>query len=322
MINFYATSKGGEEQPMTITSDGSSVSNNATTDNSQDRSRMLRAALAYAQRLNWKVFPLHHIENERCSCGKPDCKNPGKHPRWKKGVIENGLKAATADEKKIRHFWTLWPEANIGIATGSASGFWVLDVDTKDGGPASLEELIDNYGELPETVEAITGSGGSHYLFKHVPGIQNQTSQIAKGLDIRGEGGYIVAAPSIHISGKTYEWELSGRPLEKSVQEAPEWLLALIRTNTGSKPTAKPVSHWATILQGVGNGQRNHSAASLTGYLLRKGLDPEIAFLLINGWNRGMNNPPMEDAELARTFISILNKEFNKAGGEIRIEYD
>lgn len=283
---------------------------------------MLRAALAYAQRLNWAVFPLHHLENGKCSCNNAECKNPGKHPRWKKGLIVNGLKSATTDEKTIREFWRLWPNASIGIATGSASGFWVLDVDTKDGGPESLEELIDSYGELPGTVEAITGSGGSHYLFKHEPGIQNQTSQVAKGLDVRGEGGYIVAAPSLHISGKRYEWELSGHPLETPVQEAPDWLLGLIRANTGSKHQAKPISHWTTILQGVGDGQRNHSAASLTGYLLRKGLDPEIAFLLVNGWNRGMNHPPMEDAELARTFISILTKENNRAGGEFKIEYD
>ncbi|WP_203332627.1 bifunctional DNA primase/polymerase [Planococcus beigongshangi] len=306
---------------MTITSDGSSVSKNNTTDNSLDRTKMLRAALAYAQRLNWKVFPVHYIENGRCSCGKSKCTNPGKHPQWAAGLIEDGVKSATSEEKKIRQFWGKWPKASIGIATGSASGIWVLDVDLKDNGPDSLEELINSYGELPETVEAITGGGGTHYFFKHVPGIQNQTSQIGKGLDVRGEGGYVLGSPSGHISGKNYEWELSGHPLEKSVQEAPEWLIALIRTNSGSKPTAKPVSHWTTILQGVGNGQRNHSAASLTGYLLRKGLDPEIAFLLINGWNRGMNNPPMDDAELARTFISILNKEI-KRSEVIRIEYD
>lgn len=305
---------------MTITSNNSILSNSHSNNNENKNSKMLRAALGYAQRLNWKVFPLHHIENGRCSCEKTDCKNPGKHPRWKKGLIENGLKAATSEEKRIRLFWALWPNANIGIATGSASGFWVLDVDTKDDGPASLEELTTAYGELPETVEAVTGSGGSHYLFIHKAGIQNQASQIAKGLDIRGEGGYIVASPSIHVSGKTYEWEVSGHPLETNVQEAPEWLLALIQANVGSKPTAKPVSHWTTILQGVGDGQRNHSAASLTGYLLRKNIDPEIAFLLLNGWNQ-LNDPPMEKTELARTFISILNKDLKRAE-VIRIEYD
>ncbi|MFC4714062.1 bifunctional DNA primase/polymerase [Planococcus dechangensis] len=307
---------------MTTTSDKSSLPKKSSDNNINNDSKMLRAALGYAQRLNFKVFPLHSIENGQCSCGKADCKNPGKHPRWKKGLIEHGLKAATSDTQKIRHFWTLWPNANIGIATGAASGFWVLDVDTKDDGPESLEQLIDSYGELPDTVQAITGSNGTHYLFTYREGIQNQASQIAKGLDIRGEGGYIVGSPSMHISGKRYEWEVSSHPLETAIQDAPEWLLALIQANAGSKPTAKPVSHWTTILSGVGDGQRNHSAASLTGYLLRKGLDPEIAFLLINGWNRGMNNPPMADAELARTFISILNKELNKSGGEIRIEYD
>src|SRR5690606_30697619 len=134
----------------------------------------------------------------------------------------------------------------------------------------SLEELVDNYGELPETVEAVTGSGGSHYLFTYKEGIQNQAGQIAKGLDIRGDGGYIVAAPSIHISGKSYEWEVSAHPLEKKVLEAPDWLIALIRASAGTKQTVKPTSHWTGILQGVGDGQRNHSAASLTGYLLRK----------------------------------------------------
>lgn len=169
-------------------------------------SRMLAAALAYAQRLGWPVFPCYHItEVGVCSCGKLDCEDAGKHPRIKRGFL-----AAALDADPLRQWWTQWPEANIGIPTGEASGFDVLDVDPRHGGEESLAELEAKQGRLPATIEAISGGGGRHVLFKHREGVRNATGFLP-GLDVRGEGGYVLVAPSNHHSGRQYAWELSSR---------------------------------------------------------------------------------------------------------------
>ncbi|MDJ0288209.1 MULTISPECIES: bifunctional DNA primase/polymerase [Bacillus] len=158
-----------------------------------------KAAIAYASKLNWSVFPLHTPNGKLCSCHNPNCQSVGKHPRTK-----NGLKAASTNLEVIREWWEKWPEANIAIATGQESGFVVLDVDPRHGGEGSLDLLKNQYGSLPNTIEAITGGGGRHILFKNPGQVKNKTN-ILPGLDVRGEGGYIVVSPSLHACGKRYE---------------------------------------------------------------------------------------------------------------------
>ena len=120
------------------------------------------------------------------------------------------------------------PDCNIGIATGAVSGFFVLDVDNKDGkdGEASLRELEAKHGLLPTTIEVITGEG-RHAWFRigEHGAIRNSAGTIAPGLDIRGDGGYVIAPPSIHPSGKRYEWSVDSND---EFAEAPEWLHELI----------------------------------------------------------------------------------------------
>jgi hypothetical protein len=182
----------------------------------------LEATLSCAGR-GWDVLPLHSIINGRCTCGSPDCDSPGKHPRTLHGVRD-----ATTDEATIRRWWQRWPDANIGIATGAGSGFFVLDVDPRHDADDSLADLERTHGPLPDTVESLTGSGGRHVLFRH-PGdhVPNKVG-IAPGLDIRGDGGYIVAPPSLHLSGRRYAWEVSRRPDHVPLAAAPGWLLDLI----------------------------------------------------------------------------------------------
>jgi hypothetical protein len=123
----------------------------------------------------------------------------------------HGYKDATRDETQIREWWTRWPEANIGIPTGAVSGCDVLDIDPRHGGEISLEELESQYGKLPETAEQLTGGGGRHLLFRHQEGVGCKVG-ILPGIDVRGDGGYILVAPSNHISGRRYAWEESSRP--------------------------------------------------------------------------------------------------------------
>jgi putative DNA primase/helicase len=101
-----------------------------------------------------------------------------------------------------------WPNANVGIATGSKSGTFVLDVDPRNGGDESLEALQQDIGELPETVTVRTESGGRHFYFQFgdTDTFRNSASKLGPGLDIRAEGGFVVAPPSLHISGNRYAW--------------------------------------------------------------------------------------------------------------------
>ena len=156
------------------------------------------AALGYVER-GWAVFPLYWIRDGACACGKGDCDSPGKHPR-----VPNGFKHATKDEDQVRRWWERWPDANIGIRTGAVSGIFVLDIDG-DTGDRSVAELQERFALLPDTKIVLTARG-CHLYFVH-PGrpIKNRTG-VVPHVDVRGDGGYVVAPPSDHHSGAIYRW--------------------------------------------------------------------------------------------------------------------
>jgi hypothetical protein len=182
----------------------------------------------------WHVLPLHSLDSVGlCSCREADCGSPAKHPRTKTGLTE-----ATTDPVVIRAWWGRWPEANIGVRTGAVSGIVVLDIDSYAGGDDGLAELVAAYGELPETMEAETGGGGRHLIYAH-PGetvdIRNKAG-LAPGVDVRGDGGYIVAPPSLHVSGALYRWSATMAPAP-----LPAWLIE--RPKPPRKATPMPVMH-------------------------------------------------------------------------------
>lgn len=191
----------------------------------------LAYALQYAA-LGWQVFPLHYINAGKCSCNT-ECKSPGKHP-----ILSGGFKQATLRKDVINKWWAQHPNANIGIRTGKESGIFVLDIDPKSGGNDSFDKLEQHYGKVPDDVFAITGSGGKHFVFRHPGIIGRSTTNLWPGIDTRGDGGYIVAAPSNHINGKEYFWDSEADPLNgATLKAAPEWLIKKL----GQKKTlAKP----------------------------------------------------------------------------------
>jgi hypothetical protein len=183
---------------------------------------MLEAALDYAAH-GWLVVPLHSVADGVCTCGDPGCTSAGKHPRTRTGLSE-----ASLDHAQIRLWWERWPASNVGIATGERSGIWVLDVDAK-GSPSGVESwaaLVAEHGQQ-ETQTAETGSGGAHVVYAWADGVRNRQGIRVDGertqIDVRGDGGYIVAPPSVHASGRRYQWVRQGRPAP-----APEWLLDLV----------------------------------------------------------------------------------------------
>jgi hypothetical protein len=256
----------------------------------------LESALQYV-RWGWPVFPCHTAENGLCSCDNPICHGKGKHPR-----TQHGFKDSTIDETRISRYWHRMPDANIGIATGEASGIVVLDVDG-DAGEESIADLQVKYGAIPETIEAITGSGGRHiYFAKPFVSIRNSESKIGPGLDIRGDGGYVIAPPSMHVCGAHYEWELSAHPDDIGLAEVPPWLLQLLgEAATASAPSAGlmtgaylPLGKAALefIALGAPEGSQRSRAVAATRNLLSNGRSiDEVSALVWRGLEASGNTP-------------------------------
>lgn len=163
----------------------------------------LEAALNYRNR-GWSVVAVHGVRNGRCTCSKgARCSSPGKHPigSWKE------YQQRHASEEEVRSWFRKHPHANVGIVTGEISGLVVLDIDGKEG----LENLAALNFEIPETFMVETGGGGQHHYFAYPPGgLSNSASKIAPKVDIRADGGFVVAPPSMHVSGRRYEWVKCG----------------------------------------------------------------------------------------------------------------
>ena len=173
----------------------------------------LGAALQYAQR-GWRVVPIL--------------------PGTKRPALNQWQDAATTSTAQINQWWKgSQSSCGVGIATGQASGIWVLDIDDRD----ALYELEREHGELPATLTSITGSGGEHQVYLWPADgrtIHNSASGFAPGIDVRGEGGQIVAPPTIHPNGNPYEWDEQCT----EIAAAPEWLLDLIcDKDTPTSPT-------------------------------------------------------------------------------------
>lgn len=252
--------------------------------------RMRRAALGLAAR-GLLVFP---------------CRPRGKAPLTARGCLD-----ATTEAGRIDSWWAVWPNANLAVATGAASGVFVIDVDD-DEGEASLRRLEDEHGALPATVEVITGRG--RHLYFRVPGkgqIRNSAGKLGEGLDVRGEHGYVMVPPSIHPSGRPYRWSVD---TAGTFADPPAWLVeSLVSTSKEGTPT--PPGEWRALVRaGVGQGQRNATAARLAGLLFRR-LDPLVAVELITCWNEVRCRPPLSQAELKRTLDSIAARELRRIGG-------
>ncbi len=167
-------------------------------------SRCGASALTYAQRRGWPVFPLWWPAGDRCACGKPDCDRPAKHPIGR--AAPHGLHDATTDPAVIRSWWSRWPYANVGLPTGRH--FDVIDVDGQDGLTGLAD--MDRAGYPPHILGmAETGRAIGWHLYVPVSGDTNKAGFLP-GLDYRSKGGYVVAPPSAHISGRRYTWCRAG----------------------------------------------------------------------------------------------------------------
>jgi hypothetical protein len=210
----------------------------------------------------------------------------------------------TADQ--ITAWWTQWPDANIGLVTGSASGLVVVDLDG-DGAEASFAERCG--GQLPETPRVRTARGWHLYFAHPADGIRVPTrAGVLPGVDVRGDGGFAIAPPSVHASGSPYAFERD----MVSLPPCPSWLYAEAEGST-TMPTAEsiatpspsiPSSGLATLTSGVPEGYRDSTAAQIAGIYFDRGLTADEVLTMLRGWNT-LNSPPLEDDQLQKVVDSI-----------------
>jgi hypothetical protein len=264
-----------------------------------ERDTLAAQALAYGRR-GWKVFPLAP---------------KSKVPLIGKRFGGRGCLDATRDSAQIGKWWAACPQANIGIATGAPSGFFVLDVDPHHQGDKTLAALIQRHGPLPNTLVSLTGGGGCHYLFRHVAGIGNSARRLGAGLDVRGDGGYIVAPPSVHENGRIYAWDANRCPDAAAIADASLWLLRRVQA-AGTAKAERPENWRRFVSQDVPEGGRNNAIARLAGHLLRRRVDPLVVLDLVRCWNTARCRPPLNDAEVVRTVDSIAAAEVRRRGDQ------
>lgn len=261
-------------------------------------SRLGRAAMAYATQFGWRVFPLHSVDASGCTCGAATCTGtkPGKHPRTPRGCLD-----ATTDADQIRAWWSQWPDANVGVATGG--GLVVVDIDPRHGGDEGFDDLTQRLGKIPDTVEALTGSKGRHIYLSVPQGVEirNSAGLLAPGVDVRGENGYVVAAPSSHVSGGTYGWELSSRPDEVDVAEAPRaWIDAMAR-----RPKLR-VLPGGVVGEKIAEGGRNEILFKRACSMRAAGFEEPAIFAAISAENETRCVPPLDPAEVKSLVVSSM----------------
>jgi hypothetical protein len=210
----------------------------------------------------------------------------------------------------VKSWWASNPQFNIAIATGEQSNCFVLDADGVDGQEA-LGKLETQHGELPPTL-SVTTANGMHYYFCW-PGVlvRNSASKVAPKVDVRGNGGYVLAPPSLHPSGRRYDWSVDSGD---TIADAPAWLISLAAADNGN--SAKPAEHWQNIVANdVNEGCRDDTAARLAGHLFRHYVDPRVIFELLLCWSAQRCKPPLPGRDIERIVLSVGKKEMARRNG-------
>lgn len=245
---------------------------------------LIDAAVRYAE-TGWPVFPCH--------------------PTGHQPLVNKGFYAATTDVDTVRGWWSRWPDAAIALRTGEDAGVFVVDVDPRHGGDIFLAELEAEHGALPDTVECQTGGGGRH-IYLNWPGqhVKCSTGQIATGIDIKGDGGYVILPPSDHKSGNTYNWLFEHEPEACPITDAPAWLLERIDAGSGADSTQLDDAR-VTGGDVIPEGHRNSTLMRLGGYLRQIGMDAaEIKTALLTR-NESRCQPPLDVKEVERIAESV-----------------
>jgi hypothetical protein len=214
------------------------------------------------------------------------------HPRGKQPLFPwRRLQRERPTAADLEQWWSLCPEANVGVVTGHLSGLAVLDLD----GPMAIDHAM-GLG-FPEDAPQARTRNGLH-VYCHING-PIRTKILVPGVEVRGEGAYVVAPPSIHPSGVPYTWVT---PPDRKSPPLPGWAVKSVERKEPDRPG------WVVhALRGVEEGRRNSTCARLAGHLVAKGVSAEEAEWWLLGWNR-FNRPPLAEAEVRATVASTFTR--------------
>lgn len=245
----------------------------------------------------------------------------------------NGLADATMNPSTIRNWWNWWPDANVAIVCGKASGnLFAIDVDIKPEkgkhGDVELKAWEAAHGNFPDTVRQITGSGGVHYFFRcDTIGEYKNTIDAIPGVDIRGEGAYVVVTPSVYEDGRTYKWDRGVSVLDLiEVADANESVMELLKLNPREqKSDGTTKKHELISMRDVPEGSRNSIIYSVACALRRYDFPYDAALTAILQSNASWRNP-LPEYEVKKTFESAYSHEPNSVNiysvNGVTAEYD
>ena len=243
---------------------------------------LTKAALDYS-RHGWSVIPIE---------------SRGKHPLLAWDVYQH----RRTEKPEFADWFERWPHANLAIVTGTVSALVVLDVGTEQGGAATLEQLWQGYTPLPETVEARTGAGGRHLYFAHFGEVINSRRGIIPGVDLYGDGGYVVAPPSVHAHGGSYSWTHS--PEDCRLATLPDWLAQMARDQAAAE--TQSLLGWQQRLgRQVGGDEREATIGCLAEHLAKQGVDQTLRLELVLCWNAARCRPPVAE-EIVIAIVSSV----------------
>ncbi len=304
---------------------------NATAASAQSQlplDRPFVAAVHYLRQLGWSVVPLYAPGPDgRCQCGSAHAEDPravGRHPRcrWKPFQERRPTFTELSErwpKRRLGPNCRTYLDANVGVVTGPVSELAVLDVDPRNGGDESLRDLENLFGPLPETVRALTPSGGSHLYFRLPDGLELRSCVLGPGLELKALGSYVVAPPSFHPSGRRYQWEIGHAPWEHPLAEIPAWVvrLALERRGNGAGQNERA---YRRLFSGrpVPQGQRHVAICSFVGLMARQGLDEDAAFALARAardYLAEAGDHPVSDDELRAMVDYVYGR--HAAGGSL-----
>jgi len=262
-----------------------------------NREPLEMVAMSYLSQ-GFHLLPIHGLmrtdESLACMCGR-DCRSPGKHP-----ITRSGLKAATNSKAKVLEWLNKYPGMNLAIATGERSNLLVIDIDL--GGPEALEELVDYYS-LPEDpciyeTRTVLTKKGRHLYFRFPSrlGLKSLTRIDDYPIDSRANGGYVLAPPSLHVSGISYRWEDENIP----IMDAPKWLagwLAECQEKNSASLTNSKACSTGKLPETIKEGQRNHNLFRYACGLVQS-FSPEEVLARLRAINENRCEPPMEDSEI------------------------
>lgn len=253
-------------------------------------------ALADARR-GFYVLPVHTVNGDGiCTCREgANCQYPGKHPH-----LKHWQNMATRNVTQIKAWWRRWPNANIGIHCGK-SGLLVVDIDPRNGGDETWHDLKLKTGLTDDTVTSLTGGGGRHFFFK-LNGTDPKTldGKLGPGVDLKRGNGMIVAPGSDHVSGRCYEWEVSGHPDDRKPANAGPSLLNLAAKGNGSEraPAGK-------VEDTIPDGKRNDTLTSLAGTMRRRGMNESAILAALQVTNETQCSPPLDHGEVEQIAKSV-----------------